>query len=63
MQPVATILLSIPDESPRLVLTALLEALGHDVVEQPVAHVDAAVIEPGYSSALGLVRRISAERG
>jgi CheY-like chemotaxis protein len=54
----ATVLLSEPDEQTRVVLAALLEALGHRVVDDLASGpVDAAVIEPASREALSLVRR------
>ncbi|MGH3049529.1 MAG: hypothetical protein ACRDLK_05165 [Gaiellaceae bacterium] len=58
----ATILVSDPDESTRLVLTALLEALGHRVVTDGLDRVDAAVIEPASRHALGQVHGLRADR-
>ncbi|HET7566794.1 MAG TPA: hypothetical protein VFJ91_02300 [Gaiellaceae bacterium] len=59
----ATILLSDPDESSRVLLTALLEALGHRVVRDAgLERVDAAVIEPASREAMNEVRRLRARR-
>jgi hypothetical protein len=51
----ATIFLGDPDLESRTVLAALIEALGHEVVYEPVDGVDAAVIEPAYSKAVSVV--------
>jgi len=59
----ATILLNDPEESSRVVLTALLEALGHRVVgEVGLDRVDAAVIAPESRQAMTQVRRLRARR-
>lgn len=51
----ATIFLGDPDRNSRAVLAALIEALGHRVVYEPVEDVDAAVIEPAYAKAVKAV--------
>lgn len=58
----ATVLLSDPDEQSRLVLAALIEALGHRVVDRLEPGLDAAVIEPASGTAMRLVRSARAER-
>lgn len=64
MPAMATILLNDPDESSRVLLTALLEALGHRVVgEIGTDRVDAAVIAPESRQAMSQVRRLRAIRG
>ncbi len=54
-----TVLLSDPDERSRVMLAALIEALGHRVVYElgPGGCVDAAVIEPASHEAVRLVQR------
>jgi len=59
----ATILLTDPDHDSRVVLTALLEALGHRVVDEiDSVKVDAAVIEPASRQAMTQVRHLRARR-
>ena len=59
----ATILLSDPNEQSRLVLAALVEALGHHVVyDLESGKIDAAVIEPASGDAMRLVRQARARR-
>jgi CheY-like chemotaxis protein len=53
----AIVLVSDPDPQSRLVLTALVEALGHRVVDDVQGRVDAAVIEPASPDAVALVRQ------
>jgi len=59
MPSVATVLLSDPDERTRVLLQALLEALGHRVVEEDgLERVAAAVIEPASPAAMRMVQRL-----
>jgi len=59
----ATILLSDPEHDSRVVLTALLEALGHRVVDEiDSGKIDAAVIEPASRQAMTQVRHLRARR-
>jgi DNA-binding NtrC family response regulator len=59
----ATILLSDPDESSRVLLGALLEALGHRVVDDIGDDgVAAAVIEPASRHAMTQVRHLRSRR-
>ncbi len=54
----AIVLVSDPDAQSRVVLTALVEALGHRVVRDAHARVDALVIDPASPEAVALTRRV-----
>jgi CheY-like chemotaxis protein len=53
----AIVLVSDPDPRSRLVLTALVEALGHRAVGDVEGRIDAAVVDPTSPEAVALVRQ------